>query len=582
MRDSRRNWLRIAAAALVAAAGLAQLGAKPASKVSVLGRVRVGGFAEDLTYVRTGALAHHIVFAEGYEIWGTPSRAAVTWRGGHHQSLPKARKLFDLYALNPVPRPTGIAYVESRKLFVVNGAGPGNLYFVDDRGRPKGSASMAFPLIDGYTPNYIEGIAYIPSTAGQFPDHLVMAAQNSDGSADLLVVDLTGQVAKHFVPHCYDSSGDAVTDVASVEYLPGDRLVLADFGHQALCVVDFDGVSSAPAIFVDTVGRIGEGVTRLADGRIVVVGWPQNLLFFDANLNRLPQFDRHDVVGLGLNQPRGLAWDSSTRRHLFSYFETVGGQPSAIAAVPPSLATSTKVTDLTSWSGYSLPTGAMTHLGAERRVALAQAGQSSVVAPPLRPALPWFRGLLLSDAAGALVEQIDLCVPSAPTPPSTCTKDYGSLQPTIRWGRASGVAYVPGATPADGRFAVRFTVGVASPDPGVADAWTVYFFTRAGDPDGKIDLGLTAGLTSVNALEYFDPGDGTGGRFILIGRTASSPNQQVLITDLDGNKLDSFDALAELGLPTPSEVSAITTGHYKGTFAALDGAAQEMVVFRMK
>jgi hypothetical protein len=571
--------VRLATVALVAGAGLAQLGAKPASKVTVLSRTRVGGYAEELTYVAKGPLANQIAFVEGYEVWGTPAQAA---------GQPRARKLFDLYALDPVPRPTGIAYVESRGLFVVNDSGPSNFFFVDHQGRPKGSASMTFPLPDGYTPNYIEGLAYIPPTAGTFPDHLVMAAQNSDGTGDLLVVDLAGSVVKHIVPNCFDSSGPLDPSVAAVEYLPGDRLVLVDYSYQALCVVDFDGVASTPVTYLQPYGGFGEGVTRLPDGRIVALEYPQNLTFFDADLSRLPQFDRHDVVGLGLNSARGLAWDSATSRHLISYPRPLGGQPSAIAAVPPNLAQSSQVVDLTSWPGFLpiLPvTRAMTYLGAEGRFALAQSGRAGA-APPVAwigPRLSWFRGLLLGDATtGALVEQVDLCVPSAPTLPSTCTRNYGSLQPPDQWGRAAAVAYIPGGTPAEGRFAVRFALGVTSPHPGIADAWTVYLFDRSGAPAGAIDLGATAGITNVVGLESFDPGDGAGGRLAVLGRVAGSTDTQLVITDLAGLKLDSLGVGTELGLPTPIEVSVITTGPHRGAFAVFDGTAQDLVVFRVK
>jgi hypothetical protein len=579
MIRGRRLWPRIVQATLIVSAALALIGAKPASKITVLDRVRIGGFAEDLAYVTTGPLAHHIAFVEGYEIWGIPGQATGD---------PKARKLFDLYGLNPVPRPTGIAYVESRMLFAVNDTGPSNFYFVDHQGRPHGGASMTFPLPDGYTPSYIEGIGYIPPTAGQFPDHLVMAAQNDDGSGDLLVVDLAGNVVKHFVPHCYDASGNTLAGVASVEYLPGDRLVLTDFNYQSVCVVDFDGESSTPAIFPDAPGGIGEGVTRLADGRIVVAEWPQNLLFFDADLNRLPADDRQVVIGLGLNQPQGLAWDGDTGRHLISHIEPGSGVPSAISAVPvpPKLDSTSKIVDLTDYPDYTPPyflqTRALSYLKPESRIAVASLGRGNASPPPGLPLLPWLRGLLLYDAGGALSDQIDLCVPSATYAPSICTNNYGSRQPSNQWGRAIAVTYIPGAAPADGMFAVRFRVGVTSPDPGVADAYTVYLFSRSGVPAGQIDFNVTAGMTNVTALEYFDPGDGTGGRFAILGRIATSTDPQLLITDLAGNRLDSLNVRTELGLPTPSELSVITTGPQKGAFAVLDGTAQTLVVLRIK
>jgi hypothetical protein len=577
------SWARLAAVALVAGGVLVSLAAGPGPKVQIVDRARIGGYAEDLAFVAVGPFANHIVMVEGCEVWGIAGQATAK---------PPLRKLFDLYNLDPVPRATGIAYVESRQLFVVNDSGPSKFFFVDNTGRLKGSASMVFPLPDGYTPRYIEGIGYVPPTAGQYPDHLVMAAQNGDGSGDLLFVDLAGSVVKHVVPRdvpgaCVDAGGNPVTGLSSVEYLPGDRLAIVDYSSGMLCVVDFDG-AALDSVSIPSTGALGEGVARLADGRIVVTEWPQTLLFLDADLNRLPDADRHDVVGLGLDGARGLAWDSATGQHLISYTGPAFSVPSAIAAVPLHLKSASNVVDLTDWPGFAWPfyflqTQALTYLAPEDRIGVASQGRSTVAPPPGAPLLPWFRGLVLWDGAtGALVDQVDLCVPSAPSPPSTCTKNYGSLQPASTWGRASGVAYIPAATAADAKFAVRFGVSVTNAHPGWADIWTVYLFDRSGAPAGAIDFSATAGLSSVAALEYFDAGNGAGGRFAVVGRIATSPNPQFLITDLAGHRIDGFDLRAALGVLNPIEVSVVTTGPGAGAFAVYDVTALELVVFRLK
>jgi hypothetical protein len=244
------------------------------------------------------------------------------------------------------------------------------------------------------------------------------------------------------------------------------------------------------------------------------------------------------------------------------------------------------VVDLTTWPGstplYYLPTHSLTYAAPEGRVGAAAPGRGPVAPDdPAVPPLPWFRGILLWDTAtGELVDQVDLCVPSAPVLPSTCTNDYGSLQPSNEWGRALRVAYIPGATPADAMFAVRFNV--PSGGPGGADLRTVYLFSRSGHPLGAIDFGAGAGVTNVIALEYFDPGDGSGGRFAVLGRTAASSTPQFVITDLAGQRIDGIDIRTELGLPGPTEVSVITTGPQAGAFAVYDSTAQELVVFRLK
>jgi len=564
MNRLSRFWVRLLAAVLIAGSGVVLLGAAPASKVKILSRTRLGGSAQDLAYVTTGPLAKNLVMIEGYEIWGIPNQAA---------GKAKLRKLFDLYKLDPVPWPVGIAWVESRRLFVVNDGNEGSdvlhLYFVDHQGRLKGTASMIFPLPDGYAPAGTDGLSYIPARAGQYPDHLVIIAQNDDLTADLLITDLAGQVVKHFRPQCYDAAGNLLEFLGSVEYLSGDRLAITDWNYQGLCVVDFDGVQLAPAISFDPASGIGD-IAQLASGRIAMHQWPQNLLFFDAELNRLPELDRHDVVGLGLNNALGLAWDGLESQHLLSYDSRAASWTAnfwsgwnTIAAVSPKLKASTAIVDLTDYpeappgQAAAIQVRRMSFLQDESRIVLASRGQGALTPPvgwswsPLR----WLRGLLLYErGVPGPVEQIDLSA----------------------YGRPIAVAHIPRATPADGRFAVGFLAG----DP--ANLYTAYLFSRAGAFLGTIDFNATAGLTNVQAMEYFDAPDGSGGRFAILGRDAASSHWNFVVTDLDGSKLDSFDVMEKLRLPSPNDVSVITTGCPAGAFAVLDNSAQTLVVFRMK
>jgi hypothetical protein len=140
MSRPHHRWTPLALLALVGGAVLVSLAAVPGSKVRILERGRVGGYAEDLAFVTTGPLANHIVMVQGFEVWGIASEAS---------GRPPLRKLFDLYSLDPTPRSAGIAYVESRRLFAINNSTATNLFFVDHRGRLEGSARMTFPLPDG-------------------------------------------------------------------------------------------------------------------------------------------------------------------------------------------------------------------------------------------------------------------------------------------------------------------------------------------------------------------------------------------------------------------------------------------------
>jgi len=116
--------LLTAAFALVAGDGLAN-----GVSVKKLTDKRIGGYSEGITFVDKGDLANHIAFVDGFEVWGLPV--------GHGN--PKARRLFDLRSLD-IDHPTGIAHIESRKLFVVNDITQlTTLFLADHQGRPKAS-----------------------------------------------------------------------------------------------------------------------------------------------------------------------------------------------------------------------------------------------------------------------------------------------------------------------------------------------------------------------------------------------------------------------------------------------------------
>jgi hypothetical protein len=547
----------------ILAGAFALLGYAPPRKTTVLQRARIGGYAEGVAYVGNGPLAGYLAMRDGHEVWGVPAPYSA--------ALP-LRKLFDLRGLDMVGHAAAFTYVESRRAFALisQEVAGHTLWYVNARGRQTGSALLELPLPDGYMPFYFEGLTHIPASAGRYPDHLATLGQDgTTGEARVVVFDQQGRFAHQMVPACLDAAGQPLDPFfGDLQYLPGDRLLLVswDAGSGSfLCTTDLDGISTAPATFVPSATGVGEGVTRLPDGRVVVLEWPQSLLFFDAALGRLPGLDRHDVIGLGLDTPRGIAWDHGRRRHLVSYREPLADPwPTAVASLPAGLSRATKVVDLVHYPGFDpnapryLNTNAgTTFLPVESRLVVPSRGLGVPTPPPGVPALPWFRGLLLYDpGTGALLEQIDLNGQGDPT-----------LPPNAR-GRPRMAAWIPGASPGTGRFAVSFQGGT--------EQTKLYFFERDGTPSGG-PVELSASLGAIIGLESFEMSHSR--RLLIVGLVPgqSAGLRTVLVTDLAGTVLDSFDPWVELGVPG-LDVSSITSGPYAGSFAMVDNQG-ELVVF---
>src|SRR5690348_13845085 len=85
------------------------------------------------------------------------------------------RKVFDLRRLGIHNAPRGIAYLESARFFALSDpTQPTKLFLSDDNGQPRGTRTIHY--INGYAPNYLEGLAYIPRTSPKFPDDLLQVA----------------------------------------------------------------------------------------------------------------------------------------------------------------------------------------------------------------------------------------------------------------------------------------------------------------------------------------------------------------------------------------------------------------------
>jgi len=497
---------------------------------TVVSRARVGGYAEDITFVTSGRLKDQLVMIDGYELYSVNLAKKGT--------LTKICRL-DHPEIDQFPN--GLAYVESENLLVFNNdPHPNKLYFFDEACALKGIRTIQY-LNSSYRPAHIEGLAYIPSSSPVFPDHLMMVAWDdfSLTAARVIVMRRDGvQVAEIFRSD-WPTQFFADGGLGDVAFLAPNRLAVSVYNPDGLWTMDFSGNILSGPISTGTTG-LGEGVIQLSDGRLVASNYPQSLLLFDKNLVRQPQNDRNDIIGLNLNIPSGLAWDSDANRLLVVHDTVIPSSSPGIAGVPTTLDNATPVIDLAAFpftrSAVYLP-------------------QEDIVAT-LRFAPG--RAILLFNLNGTLNSQISL----APA-------DLGQ-----NFGPPGGLAYLPGSD----EFVVAFN---GTPATAGSERQRLRVFSRAGALVRTIDLGAT-GTGGTIALEYFEDPQGGGGRLLILNSVG-----RAFITDLNGNSrnpdgflLGEFNSRVKLGLITRGDVAAITSGPLAGAFAVTDGNGGEVVIFR--
>ncbi len=501
------------------------------SAQTVVSRARTGGYAEDIAFVASGALKDQVVMTNGYELYATSltKKAALTriCRIDHPE--------MDQFV-------NGFTFVESEGLFVMNNAPhPNKLYFFDQTCASKGTRTIQY-LNSSYRPGHLEGMTYIPATSPTFPDHLIMVAWDDLNSAvfRLIIMRRDGvqvaEISRNDWPTQFSEGG-----IGDVTFLAPNRLLVSLFHPDRLWTMDFDGnILSGP---VAGTNAAGEGVVQMSDGRVVVVTYPQSLLLFDKNLNRQPQNDRNDIVGLGLNLPHGIAWDSDANRFLVAHDTDLTSGLAGVASLATTLASASPVIDLNAFP----ITRQTVYLPQEDLVGT------------LRRAPGNQRAILLFNLDGTLNSQISLSA--------------ASLGQNL--GPPNGLAYLPGSD----EFVVTF--GGLPPDQGF-ERQRLRVFSRAGALVRTIDISAT-GTGGVGALEYFEDPQSSEGRLMMLSAAG-----RVVITDLNGNSrnadgflLREFNSRVKFGLITHSDIAAITSGPLAGAFAIADGSGGEIVIFRL-
>jgi hypothetical protein len=494
-----------------------------APDVRVLRRELLGRYIEDIDFVPNGPFAHHIVMLNGQEVYGLKANAGPN---------APVRKLFDLRQ-QVLYNPTGIAYVASERLFAVVDSGqPTQLFFMDHRGRPQPARPISY--LNGYVPHHIEGLAHVPSSSPRFPDHLLTITWNyfDDPLARVQVIRRDGQVVAE-IP--LGSPAVYVGEAYGIAFLAPDRLLVSSFFD--LFLFDFDGNLLGRFASGNT---LDEGIVQLADGR-VVTGGADMLFFYDAALNRLPQYDREAATAVGISLPSSVAWNPDRLEHLLEGVEEIAPfdpfGPRVVAALPLSLNAHTTVLRLCCSAEYGFFYPRVAYMPDEHRIAVAGIGFET-----LTPRI----GLFEND--GTFVESID----------------------------ASSIAVGPGFD----AIPVEIVYVPATSEFVLVDLYQrkkLKFLTRTGDLAREIDL-APMGIGRISALAYFNPLHPTGGQFLIFDYEG-----RAVITDFYGNPMREFDYREELGLPYVSGASAITNGPQAGAFTALELASSaSFVVFTLE
>lgn len=502
------------------------LSSMDATAQTVISKTRIGGYAEDITFVSSGPLKDNIVMINGFEVMAVPN--AKTPKGS-------LKSLFSLKIAELDAHPTGLTYIESEGLFAFASDSDFNrLFLFDTAGTFKGTRNIQY-LNSAYRPQHFEGMAYIPSSSPSFPDHLIVVVWDGPGPVRLEIMRRDGVVVSEVYRPDWPPSFFE-TAIGDVAYLAPNRLLITDY-NAGIWTMDFNGnILSGPV----TLPAGGEGIVQMSDSRIVTVTFPQSLLFFDSNLNRLPGSDRNDIIGLNLNTPGGLGWNPDTNELLVAH-----GLPSvstpAISSVPISLDSATPVVD-----SSTFPSGQpLTYLPGEHLIAMTHGNP---------------RAIVLFNSNGTFNSQIDLS-------PAALGQNLGG---------PAGITYIPTTD----EFVVAFNGAGNDPNRAVVRR-TLYVLSRSGALVRTLDLAAT-GTGGIGGLDYYVDASGNE-RFIILASAG-----RVITTDLNGNSRNSsgfvmfeFNSRVKLGMVGRVDIAAITTGPLAGAFAIIENKGSEVVIFRI-
>jgi len=479
--------------------------ADTATAQTVVARARLGNNTEDIEFIHTGRYANHIAIIDGYDVLAVPAI---------RQGRDPVQKLFDVKKLPLSGGPRGIAYVESERLFVFTDVVFGNqLFFTDENGAEAGIREITFPVEVSSAGS--ESVSYIRRGSPFYPDHLLLVIYAApDYSQRIEVVRRDGVVVSEIVPEAAIQEHGC----ASACYLGSGRLLVSTFDGLVFLMDTSGRVVAGPS--VAAAGESCEGAAQLADGRLAIASYTAGkVLYFDEQLNRLPEADRDYKIGIGISRPLGPAWNSATDELLFLNGPTVD-------AVPATLNGRRTVLDLAADGIDMYHLRDVTYLPDENRIGV------GMILP---------HQIVLYGPTGLREDVVDLSRLGGPT-----TAQY---------------------LPSSGQFGLWLR--------GWANRGLLQITDRRGARLRTIDLRPFG--VNLGCFAPFDPAHASGGRFLVM----DALNDTMLTLDFAGNVLSRTGYREALELPMVFGVTAITTGSYAGAFAAVNGDNSEVVIFTL-
>jgi len=533
MRWNHRLVSLVGVCSVVVGVGLAAVAAPRSPHTqnpNVLTRFFTGTYIEDITYVTRGAFAAHLAMVQGDGLYTIPLNAVGSGA---------LKKLIDFRGLlTAVPR--GIAYIEKERVHaMLDGQGCDQLVIFDDNGRFVERRHITH--LNGYAPNYCEGLAYIPDTSPVYPGHLLLAVNEPVGVSPLPdnykqrveVLRTDGQVVREVFPL---SLTDNDTIFGVTFKAPDDILISVNLfdgtpdgtGTGQLWTLTFDGLQDASPVTL-TQGIV-EGLVQVPDGRIIATGLSSDLQAFNASLQPVPGWHRDFQLGQpnGIT-PYGIAWNPTSETLLVNTSDLESPFRTMILAFSPAAGTGSASLFLDLATDQISTSRGLTYLASEGRLAVA-----NTVRLPLGR-----RGIYLFDGAGALREQVRL---------------GNSLE------RPALIEHLPTTN----EFAVHT----------MTDATRVQIFTRNGSFVRSFDP-RPEDVASVGSFAYFTSADGSGRLLFIMG------NDQGAVTDLNGHILKTFNWREALGLIEPHELAYMTSGPYAGAFAVTELTPGIVTIFTL-
>lgn len=394
------------AIALAAAAVTALAFAAQASAATILRTARLGNAAEGATLITSGRHANEIAVLDGYDVLAVP----VEGRGRDD-----VEKLFDVKSVPPVAHYTGIGYLQSQHVFVLEDvAQPQTLFRFNEHGAPLSPVQIQEPG-EPDPSDSPEGLVQLPPDAPAFAGDLVRAVTSFFTGPRLEVVDpssgaIIAEIPSQLPPDFFYWTG--------VAYSHGHLLVTA--ADENVWTLDFSGAVLAGPTAVPGVHDL-ENIVGLRDGRVAVSDYPTGTFQFLGSTDT-----RSYRIGPGISLLSALAWDPSGLRLIALGInrQTEG----TVSAVSPLLFAATTL--------FTLPDvfdSSLAYLPNRRQIAIARA----------QPA-PGVSEVRLYDVGGHQVGDIPFNVPGPLTKlrPELLAYDTATHELLVRAGGASRISTI--------------------------------------------------------------------------------------------------------------------------------------------